>query len=164
MAIIINCKESMLLPKEEIMPVCVQVSTHLSLFLYLQIFSGIHQKKNFGIFFLIANMLSLILLLPLPALLLFFFHKYKAIKRPINPPGPKGLPIIGNLHQLDNSVLHLQLWDFSKIYGPLFSLRLGTRLAIVVSAPKLAKEVMKNHDLEFCGRPMMVGQKRLSYN
>ncbi|TKY63683.1 cytochrome P450 family 71 protein [Spatholobus suberectus] len=106
----------------------------------------------------------LILCLTLPVLLLFFFQYRRTFKNPPRPPGPRGLPIIGNLHQLNNSALHLQLWQLSKKYGPLFSLQLGLRPAIVVSSPKLAKEVMKDHDLECSGRPKLLGQQKLSYN
>ncbi|KAI5391563.1 hypothetical protein KIW84_076393 [Lathyrus oleraceus] len=80
------------------------------------------------------------------------------------PPGPKGLPIIGNLHQLDISNLYLQFSQFSKIYGPLFSLQLGLRQAIVVSSAEIAKEVLKNNDLVFSNRPVLYGQQKLSYN
>ncbi|KHN38815.1 Cytochrome P450 71B37 [Glycine soja] len=86
------------------------------------------------------------------------------IKKPPHPPSPKDLPIIGNLHQLDNSTLCPQLWQLSKKYDPLFSFQLGLRPAIVISSPKLAKEVPKNHDLEFCGRPKLLAQQKLSYN
>ncbi|RDX68735.1 Cytochrome P450 83B1, partial [Mucuna pruriens] len=106
----------------------------------------------------------LILCLTLPLLLFFFFQYRRTFKNPTLPPGPRGLPIIGNLHQLNISILHLQLWQLSKKYGPLFSLQLGLRPAIVISSPKLAKEVMKDHDLEFCGRPKLLGQQKLSYN
>ena len=106
--------------------------------------------------------MSLLLLLAFPFLLLFFLTKHK--KKPTRiPPGPKGLPIVGNLHQLNDSTLFLQLWQLSKKYGPLFSVKLGSRPAIVVSSPKLAKEIMKNHDLEFCGRPSLLSQQKLSY-
>ncbi|RDX71056.1 Cytochrome P450 83B1, partial [Mucuna pruriens] len=108
--------------------------------------------------------LLLILGLTLPLFLFFFFQYRRTFKNPHLPPGPRGLPIIGNLHQLDSSSLYLQLWQLSKEYGPLFSLRLGLRPAIVVSSPKLAKEVMKDHDLECCGRPKLRGQQKLSYN
>jgi len=95
---------------------------------------------------------------------LFFFIKYTTLKTSPLPPGPRGLPIVGNLHQLDSSSIHIQLWQLSKKYGPLFSLQLGLRKAIVVSSPKLAKEVMKEHDLECCERPKLLGQQKLSYN
>ncbi|KAF7844855.1 cytochrome P450 83B1-like [Senna tora] len=111
----------------------------------------------------------LLLLLLLLCLTLFFFfslRKQRTIKKSSSPPptGPKGLPLIGNLHQLDNSALHKQLWHLSKTYGPIFSLKLGFRPTIVVSSSRLAKEVMNTYDLEFCDRPLMVGQQKLSYN
>ncbi|CAJ1949728.1 unnamed protein product [Sphenostylis stenocarpa] len=108
--------------------------------------------------------LVLVLCLTLPVLLFFFFQYNRAFKNPLLPPGPRGLPIIGNLHQLDNSNLYLQLWQLSKKYGPLFSLQLGLRAAIVVSSPKVAKEALKNHDVVFSGRPKLLGQQKLSYN
>ncbi|KAK2433051.1 cytochrome P450 83B1 [Trifolium repens] len=80
------------------------------------------------------------------------------------PPGPRGLPIIGNLHQLDNSILYLQFSKLSKIYGPLFSLQLGLRPAIVVSSAKIAQEIFKNNDHAFSNRPILYGQHKLSYN
>ncbi|BAT97687.1 hypothetical protein LR48_Vigan11g058100 [Vigna angularis] len=106
----------------------------------------------------------LILCLVLPVLLLFFLRQRGTVKNHSFPPGPKGLPIIGNLHQLDNSLLYLQLYKLSKKYGPIFSIQLGLRPTIVVSSPKLAKELLKDHDLEFSDRPKLLGQQKLSYN
>ncbi|KAG5059843.1 hypothetical protein AAZX31_01G071500 [Glycine max] len=109
------------------------------------------------------NMLPLFVLLAFPILLLFF-RKRKTSKKPTFPPGPRGLPFIGNLYQLDGSTLCLKLYELSKKYGPIFSLQLGSRPALVVSSPKLAKEVMKTHDLEFCGRPSLISTMKFSYN
>ncbi|KAK7306938.1 hypothetical protein VNO77_39581 [Canavalia gladiata] len=112
-------------------------------------------------------MVSLLhLLLALPVLLFILFKKFRAIKNSSlpRPPGPKGLPIIGNLHQLDNANLNFQLWELSKSYGPLFSLQIGFKPAIVISNSKLAKEVLKDHDLDVCSRPPSLGQQKLSYN
>ena len=44
------------------------------------------------------------------------------------------------------------------------SLRLGFVPTIVVSSARIAKEVMKTHDLEFASRPSLIGPRRLSYN
>jgi len=100
----------------------------------------------------------------LPILLLFFFQFCRSFKKPSLPPGPRGLPIIGNLHQLNKTDLSLQLWQLSKKYGPIFSLQLGLRPAIVVSSPKLAQELWKDHDHVVSDRPKLVGQQKLSYN
>ncbi|WJX49386.1 hypothetical protein P8452_35827 [Trifolium repens] len=111
-------------------------------------------------------MLSLLLLLVLCIIcpLLLFFLKRRRTNIAPYPPGPRGLPIIGNLHQLDNSILYLQFSKLSKIYGPLFSLQLGLRPAIVVSSAKIAKEIFKNNDHAFSNRPILYGQHKLSYN
>lgn len=110
---------------------------------------------------MLSLLVLLVLCLTLP--LIVFFHKHRTI-RPHHIPGPKGLPIIGNLHQLDISNLYLQFSQFSKIYGPIFSLQLGLRQAIVVSSAEIAKEVLKNNDLVFSNRPVSYGQKILTYN
>lgn len=79
-------------------------------------------------------------------------------------PGPQGLPLIGNLHQLDTSSPHQSLWKLSKLYGPLMSLHLGSVPTIVVSSARIAKEVLKTQDLNFASRPPFLGLKKLSYN
>ncbi|THG01375.1 hypothetical protein TEA_006326 [Camellia sinensis var. sinensis] len=107
----------------------------------------------------------LLILVALPIFLFFFvLHKNRGNGQVLLPPGPPGLPFIGNLHQLDNSAPHRYFWNLSKQYGPLMSLRLGSVPTLVVSSAKMAKEVMKTHDLEFSSRPSMVGPQKLSYN
>ncbi|PWA54029.1 hypothetical protein CTI12_AA428630 [Artemisia annua] len=80
------------------------------------------------------------------------------------PPGPLGLPFIGNLHQIDSSSLHTSLWNLSKSYGPILFLRFGFIPSIVVSSASLAKEVLKTQDVIFCSRPSSVSQRKFSYN
>ncbi|KAF2324661.1 hypothetical protein GH714_016001 [Hevea brasiliensis] len=80
------------------------------------------------------------------------------------PPGPKGLPLVGNLFQLDNSNVQKYLWQLSNQYGPLMSLRLGLKQTLIVSSAKMVKEVLKTQDLEFCNRPPLLGLQRLSFN
>ncbi|XP_021300462.1 cytochrome P450 83B1-like [Herrania umbratica] len=44
------------------------------------------------------------------------------------------------------------------------SLRSGFRSTLVVSSAKMAKEVMKTHDLDFCSRPTLRVAQKVSYN
>ncbi|PWA69311.1 cytochrome P450 [Artemisia annua] len=67
------------------------------------------------------------------------------------PPGPYPLPIIGNLLKLSNKP-HRSLATLSKHYGPIMSLKLGSRTTIVVSSPDMAKEFFHTHDQAFSSR------------
>ena len=58
-------------------------------------------------------------------------------------PGPKGLPLLGNLHQIDLSALHLQLERWAGEYGPMYRYRLGPQLMIAVASPELNQQVLR---------------------
>ncbi|XP_010670976.1 6,7,8-trihydroxycoumarin synthase [Beta vulgaris subsp. vulgaris] len=79
-------------------------------------------------------------------------------------PGPKGIPLIGNLHQFDASKPHVYLANLAKTYGPILSLRFGRVPVVVVQSAKLAKEVLQTQDLNFSDRPQFAGSQKLSYN
>ncbi|KAK4732890.1 hypothetical protein R3W88_025878 [Solanum pinnatisectum] len=85
-------------------------------------------------------------------------------RKTIRPPGPLGLPFIGNLHQFDGLNPRLYFWKLSQKYGKLFSLKIGSVTIVVISSAKLAKEVTQIQDLTFCSRPSFVGQQKVSYN
>lgn len=78
------------------------------------------------------------------------------------PPGPRPLPIIGNLHMLGR-LPHRALHDLSKKYGPIMSLRLGTVQAVVVSSPEVARLVLKTHANVFSGRAKVQVAEYFSY-
>jgi cytochrome P450 len=47
--------------------------------------------------------------------------------------GPPGLPILGNLLQIDKALIHAQVEDWARRYGPLFRFRLGRSDLLVVT-------------------------------
>uniref|UniRef100_P0DXJ6 Cytochrome P450 monooxygenase 76AD131 n=2 Tax=Lophophora williamsii TaxID=130138 RepID=C7631_LOPWI len=67
------------------------------------------------------------------------------------PPGPRPLPIIGNLHQLGERP-HRTLANLAKVYGPIISLKFGSITTIAVSSADVAKEMFQKHDLALASR------------
>lgn len=78
-------------------------------------------------------------------------------------PSPPSIPIIGNLHQL-GTMPHLSLQQLASKYGPIIFLQLGEIPTIVISSARLAKEVLKTHDLALASRPQLFSAKHLFYN
>ncbi|XP_019179051.1 PREDICTED: cytochrome P450 CYP736A12-like [Ipomoea nil] len=70
------------------------------------------------------------------------------------PPGPRGLPIIGNLHMLGHTP-HRALNNLSKKYGPIMFLKLGSVPMVVISSPSAAELILKTHDDVFSNRPRL---------
>lgn len=97
-------------------------------------------------------------------ILIFHLRIHTKIEPFHPPPGPKGLPLIGNLHQFDASKPHVYFGNLAKIYGPILSFRFGRVPIVVVQSAKLAKEVLQAQDLNFCNRPQTVAIRKLSYN
>lgn len=104
-----------------------------------------------------AAILLLLLLLPI------FFIFLVARQNPRRPPGPKGLPLIGNLHQLDISNPLIWLKKHSDTYGPITFFKLCRLPVIVLSSAQVAKTAMKENDVAFAGRPPSSAWSRLSY-
>lgn len=67
------------------------------------------------------------------------------------PPGPRPLPIIGNIHQLGKNPTET-LRQLAKTYGPLMSIRMGSVYTVVASSPEMAMELLQRHGQVFSGR------------
>ncbi|OIT02523.1 cytochrome p450 cyp736a12 [Nicotiana attenuata] len=79
------------------------------------------------------------------------------------PPGPRGLPLIGNLHMIGEN-LHQDLYKIAKKYGPIMTIRFGLVPTIVASSPHAAEQFLKNHDLIFASRPYHAACHYIFYN
>nr|UWY61443.1 cytochrome P450 reductase 24550 [Bufo gargarizans] len=69
------------------------------------------------------------------------------------PPGPKPLPIIGNVFSLDMSKPHKTFMELSKTYGPVFSVQIGMAKTVVLCGYEAVKDALINHADSFSDRP-----------
>jgi cytochrome P450 len=86
--------------------------------------------------------------------------KGKAARR--LPPSPPAVPFLGHLH-LVKTPFHAALARLAARHGPVFSMRMGSRRAVVVSSPDAAKECFTEHDVAFANRPLFPSQKLVSF-
>ena len=59
-------------------------------------------------------------------------------------PGPRGVPVFGNLLQIDATRMHLQLEQWCATYGPVYRLQLGRRKVVVVGDHQLIAGVLRD--------------------
>jgi len=79
------------------------------------------------------------------------------------PPGPWGLPMVGNLLHLLTSQPQVALRDLANKHGPVMYLRLGQVETVVVSSPAAAQEVLREKDLCFASRPSLLATEIICY-
>lgn len=70
-------------------------------------------------------------------------------RRISNLPGPRGLPILGNLVQLAPERIHLILEDWARQYGSLYTVRFGRKPALVVSDVRLTEPMLRDRPQTF---------------
>ncbi|CCO31992.1 hypothetical protein BN14_06044 [Rhizoctonia solani AG-1 IB] len=58
------------------------------------------------------------------------------------PPGPPTAPLLGNLHEFPKTEAHLKLTEWARIYGGIYSLKMGPGTAIVITDVSAVKELM----------------------
>ncbi|KAJ6378503.1 hypothetical protein OIU78_028693 [Salix suchowensis] len=104
--------------------------------------------------------LSLLLFL----LLALKFHLSTKHKNSSLPPSPPALPIIGHLHLLRRCPVHLTFYRLAAKYGPIISLRFGSRLVVLISSPSPFEECFTKNDVVLANRPRLLLGKHLAYN
>uniref|UniRef100_A0AAZ1XQE9 Uncharacterized protein n=1 Tax=Oreochromis aureus TaxID=47969 RepID=A0AAZ1XQE9_OREAU len=88
-------------------------------------------------------------------LLLFsclFFISYLSVtflRKEEGTPGPRPLPLLGNLLQIDLKRPYKTLYELSKTYGSVFTVYLGTNKVVVLAGYEAVREALVNYAEEF---------------
>ncbi|KAF3954364.1 hypothetical protein CMV_020283 [Castanea mollissima] len=109
----------------------------------------------------IQNSAMFFFLLSLLCFMVFLFQLSRKLSS--YPPGPKGLPIIGNMSMMAQ-LTHRGLAQLAKQYGGLIHLKIGLLHMVVVSTPDMAREVLQAQDSVFANRSSSFVATYLSYN
>ncbi|SDR39807.1 Cytochrome P450 [Paraburkholderia fungorum] len=59
-------------------------------------------------------------------------------------PGPKGIPLLGNLLQLHPTKLHLTLEEWCREFGPIYTYKLMHRPFVVIADPELVNQILRD--------------------
>lgn len=70
------------------------------------------------------------------------------------PKGPFSFPIIGNLLQLGDRPYEKMI-EWSKTYGPVYQLYLGSQLVVVINGTDAVREALIDQGELFAGRPKL---------
>ncbi|XVF59730.1 hypothetical protein PTKIN_Ptkin07bG0299200 [Pterospermum kingtungense] len=105
---------------------------------------------------------------PLPMALLFIIPfllllgLISRLRRKPFPPGPKGLPIIGNMMMMDQ-LTHRGLANLAQEYGGILHLKMGFLHMVAISNPEMARQVLQVQDNIFSNRPATIAISYLTY-
>ncbi|KAL2050798.1 hypothetical protein ABVK25_008859 [Lepraria finkii] len=102
---------------------------------------------------------SRLLAMSVAVLALFVSYRYYAFRYRM-PPGPRGLPIIGSLHQAPSKYPWRTFADWHKKYGPIYSLQFGPTTLVMLGTHDAARDLLDKRSNIYSSRPklFMVGE------
>ncbi|KAG8916694.1 hypothetical protein FRC02_003650 [Tulasnella sp. 418] len=107
---------------------------------------------------------SLTLPLSLSVALIYGVSKLSKIgsREPLLPPGPPTLPVLGNLTVLPLKEAHLKFTEWARIYGGVYSLKVGPQTMIVVSSVEAIHEILEKNGALTASRPAIEAIRRIT--
>ena len=80
------------------------------------------------------------------------------------PPGPPPIPLVGNKYDLPPTKPWLKFQEWSKTYGPIFTIWFGRRPTIVISDPAITAELLEKRSNKYSSRPRFVAMGELHWD
>ncbi|XP_033630841.1 cytochrome P450 1A1-like [Asterias rubens] len=68
-------------------------------------------------------------------------------------PGPRGLPLLGNILDLGGEALHVNLSQLAQKYGDVYQIRIGSRPVVVLNGMETIRQALVKQSTDFAGRP-----------
>ncbi|CEL59386.1 O-methylsterigmatocystin oxidoreductase OS=Aspergillus flavus (strain ATCC 200026 / FGSC A1120 / NRRL 3357 / JCM 12722 / SRRC 167) GN=ordA PE=2 SV=1 [Rhizoctonia solani AG-1 IB] len=88
---------------------------------------------------------------------LLYSWDWPGSRRPDMPPGPRPLPIIGNLHNLKTTNVYENFRQLSREYGPIVSLKVGSDTLILLGGDgSQVRELYDKRGNIYSGRPLQM--------
>ncbi|RAL00821.1 cytochrome P450 [Aspergillus ibericus CBS 121593] len=72
------------------------------------------------------------------------------------PPGPRRLPLLGNLHQAPKTLPWRIFTEWSKTYGPIMSAQFGRQTLILITSPTIAHDLLDRRGSIYANRPELI--------
>ncbi|KAK8041660.1 cytochrome P450 [Apiospora rasikravindrae] len=70
-------------------------------------------------------------------------------------PGPKGLPLIGRIHDVPAEKTWLKFYEWSKVYGPIYQMEIFGSVHVWISSEAIAHDLLSRRALIYSDRPMI---------
>ncbi|PPQ95920.1 hypothetical protein CVT26_016143 [Gymnopilus dilepis] len=110
---------------------------------------------DFRVFNLLIPSMGLrVLWLPALAVAFWLWNSYRRFRA--LPPGPRGLPIIGNVLQLPTKMPWFRFTEWAEEYGPIFSLNLAGQPVVVLNTFGVANDLLDKRSAIYSDRPRIV--------
>ena len=80
------------------------------------------------------------------------------------PPGPCPIPLVGNKLQIPSKHPGIKFQEWSRIYGPIYTIWLGRRPTLVISDPSIASELLEKRSKKYSTRPRFVNMGEIYWD
>lgn len=80
------------------------------------------------------------------------------------PPGPPPLPFVGNKFDVPKKYPWIQFEEWSRKYGPIYTIWFGRRPTVIISDPVVAVELLEKRSQKYSSRPRFVAMGEIFWD
>lgn len=93
-----------------------------------------------------------IILLVFSGVLFLFLRRKKAV---LYPPGPKGLPVLGNLFDFPKNQHWIKFTEWGQLFGDVVYLNVPGAPMVILNTAQAASDLMEKRSANYSDRPCM---------